>query len=1590
MIDTLYKIVRFVARFAVFIIALVALLGALVVAVTQVKSFRTWALGKGLAALNNELQARIEIGDVTGNFITGLTLHDVRVIAAGTTMIESPTVELHYQLRPFFTQQVVGAKAYLYNPTIRLIRSRTDSTWNYEHITKPAVDSVKTPFNWTIDVAAFEIQNGTVFMHDLTQPPDFDTVSRRVNYSYLDLQNANVALQAHVEPTTQSVWIQHISFDAPQPDIRLLELAANITVDTTGLSVRDFRLETERTQLALSGHVDSVNFLGVQKAVTPFKEHPVSLEVDAERVSTLELKRFLPGVAFLDGTPSLKLSASGTLANLMVNYLHLGLDQDSRLNIAGRLQNLDEPDKLFLDLKLNDTRLSDLEVRKFVPGLQLPDLRYLGNAEIRQATFVGEPQNFTATIDASTAVGAAKGGVKLDLRGRVMQYTGDVAIIHGNFAPILKDPSLESDFTGRAVINGRGVTLGELNAKVRLESQSSTIAGRSYRKLYFDGAARDGGYLQIDTLLVDFGPKGTVNQGAYDIDTLAQPYSKPDLQTVFREPLRLDDADRQLFASGPFFGASGWLDMRNRNLPRYNLNVRGRDFNVADVVPDNNPTRMTFTMQATGAGFRLDDLEGKGNLVVTRAEIPGKSIPPFNATYTLQRQDARHRTLDLTSTFADIKISGEWRPEAVIPALTEGIQSVTEYIRRKVNFEPESYFALKSRPFNESIDAHYDIVLRDLAPVGLFLSGADLQASGTIGGDITGTPQLLSISTQGRINTLSYRADSLDLSLDSTTIDASLHSITPGRIGELMTAEITVRSDSAVRFNDISFRAPQATIGLQYGVLTMHGATAINDQFSIGIDGTIDVNNPSGYRANIDTMIVGLSNGMRWRNIGALQATLGKDRITLDSFAVQRRNAEVVSITGTIAGERFENVQITAQRGSLKAIPQLIGATGGIPTIDPMAGLVRDLSFRVNGTFQQPLIDGNIVIDSLSYSGNPIGDLRATLSYRDRNLTGLVSVVNAPLSKVKTDSALTIDIASFPIDLALASRSERLITGGEVMITAHSKDLSIAPAEPFLSGVRIKGGTADANFTVSGSFPDLVYAGGARISNGRLLVEGNNILYLLPSAELEFKESKLTIKNTVLRNDPRDYPRGAARVDGAITFDGFTISNLDINVQTNGLLVLSDATQAVNDVVYGDLVIASEGGPIRFSGPLKQPSLTGNVTVVLGDLFFPESRGKETNTNVVKYIDYSDWIKRASQQYGPVFPSQEDTVAQKGDTVRRQRDTVVAPQGSLPQQAEELTQQIETVKGTQTGGNLSLADQIIFDLWISIPGRLFMKMKFSSVEDLDAEIATSAPLQFRRGPDGQSHLIGEVSVLEGSRYNFFRTFDASGSLRFRDNIDSVGLDLLATYNGRTFGQNGEIVHEYQVIIRITGTKLHPKIDLTYTLDGRAPSDANPDERTRNAVSLLLFGRTANELLSSAQTPNTSLGRTAGSAAIEGSLALASSVSTSVLSELVGSSRFIRSIGVDLGGGQGGETGQARLSVISQFGQIILRYSGQISSPQNSVITIDIPFALISDTDFLRHIVGQLELENQESSGRTGSLANQSQSARARIQYRTSW
>ena len=523
---------------------------------------------------------------------------------------------------------------------------------------------------------------------------------------------------------------------------------------------------------------------------------------------------------------------------------------------------------------------------------------------------------------------------------------------------------------------------------------------------------------------------------------------------------------------------------------------------------------------------------------------------------------------------------------------------------------------------------------------------------------------------------------------------------------------------------------------------------------------------------------------------------------------------------------------------------------------------------------------------------------------------------------------------------------------------------------------------ASLDFNVTGKLPKLNYTGKGAIHRASALIEGNNILYYA-DARLRFEKDTLWIDDMLVRNDPRDLPGGRATVKGSIDLAGLQLGRIDLTANTSQLLVLSDATQAVNETVYGDLVIASGNRPVKFTGTIDRPKLSGDVSILNGNLRMERGGAETVSSEVVNYVDYAEWMRQLeAESYGP--PAPED--ADGAQPVETPTDTVAPPE-SLEERFAQSQERLRHIPARSTGERSSFTDVLQLDLNITIAERLFLTIDFSPIEQLRAELTNDGDtLRVQRNLDGEMNLSGTVSVQPGSKYIFIKTLDATGSLTFSGPIDNTKLSLKAENTSRALGTNNSF-REYQVIIYITGTLDQLEIRLDYMIDGQPPTTADQEAKNRNAISILLFGRPADEIAGNAL--RTSVGNLGSSLLESGTSSVASRILTDILA---GGTEFIRSLDVDMSGSPG-DISQAKLNVVSQFGRVIIRAGGQISNPTgNGTVTIDLPLSVLLDIKALRSFVLQLEREAQSSETASAELPGQDSELiyRMRLQWRHMW
>lgn len=1560
--------VRFTARLLVLVSSSLALLVVALISATQFQPTRDVLLSVGLDALNRTLLGNVSVRKVTGNLLTGIVVHDAVVTADKSTLFSAPRIELHYQLSPIFRRKIIGAQLIIDNPTIHLVRNGRDGAWNFTRLVAPSTGpdtGAASPFPYTVDVSALEIHDGTVLLDDNGRPGRRDSSKQDVDYSHLELRRFNLSAIARIDAHRTRAILQHLSFDLPRNDIRVLDLSVGLDMDSNGVAIDDLQLETSRTLLSLSARVDSIDIAGGETDPSRWKSAPVWLRVKAERVSTDEMERFLPALSFLGGTPTLDLEANGTYGDISIDHLSLKTG-GTVIDLTGRMRNLQSPEDLQIDARMTNSRIVPTDVRSSLPGIALPDFSPYGTVDIALAEFRGGIRKFHAAIQARTAAGAVAGSGLLDMEQPDMRYEADMTFARFDLARVMNSDAYRSGFNGRLIVSGKGTSTETIEGRFLLLSGGSMVMGRNYRRLVAQGTYGGHGVAVIDTVIIALGVGGTPPSGesAATIDDFVR--QNPIARLSRRAGGEVDAAT---FNSGASIAIGGRIDFRDRSNPMYDISVTGHRIAAADLVPGAAADMFSFTGSFRGNGIDIDRIQGSAKLDVSEALMAdGRQTAPFVVDVELSGDAASERTLALRSSIVDLTITGEWRFTSIAQSLTRALQGLINYAQRKASYRDGGSLGLgNGDASNERVAATYNLAIHDLKPLEPFLGGARIEARGALQGTITGTPRLLSLGATGQLDHISIYSPELDIQIGRTRLmSIEFRNIAPGYIDDITGIEIEVAIDSPFVVNRSTYAIPSFRTTLEEGVFTFRvNGGRPGDVFAI-VSGMVDTRDQAGYLVSIDHLSVFTRGEQNWQNVGTIRGMVNERQIRLDSFKLKRKAAEVVSVSGQyVDGVGLEGVHISVTEATVAELADFTSTTPFYQELKDGKGRFSLLEIDLDGELEDPAIAFRMSLDSLSFGQTPPIGVRLDLRYADRNLTGTGSVSDI-LHRINGAPrvAAWIEARTLPIDLALAKRTKRLLNDRPVDVIAGTDSLPLAIASPFLSGARILGGTLTTGFTISGALPEVTYRGAGIINDGRVFLESTNLTYMAEGV-LEFTERRLTVKNLDIRNLPGDLRDGRATIAGYINLVAFTPKDFQLTMEAKRLLVLSDATQAVNNQLYGDLVVAIPG--LTFSGPsFAAPRVTGTVIVTEASLK-ADAVASQATINEVNYVDYAEWLRQ--QESGAYGPPRLDSTASGSN---HQADSLPNDTGGA---------------GVQRG----FYDRLdIRNLIVTIREGVSLTITFSPFQQLRALLKTpdeKPGLILNKKSSENLNVVEKIEVTQGSKFVFFKSFEVKGNnLEFNGSISNPKLDITAEYVGRQLRAGTDLTREYSVTVAITGTVSKPQIDLRYHYAGEnTPADQTDREtQQRNALALLLFGRTLEELGS------TSLGEQVGNVTEtfgESGLSIVSSTLSNLLS---GGTDFIRSVDIT---GSATDIGQARVNLVSQFDQIVVRAGGRISNPAaDGTVTVDLPLEIFLDSELFNNFVLQLErtAESSQNAGAASTSAEDQETYRLRLQFRVVW
>lgn len=1534
----------------IFIVLFFVLLLVFVGAFTQTPWFRSIVRSQIENLVKKNTTGELTLGKIEGNFITGFTIYNAHLKLRGgdsTEIASMNEIYARYSLWKFISGSKLSITSLiLRSPIIRFVKLSGDSLWNYQHLL-PTKDNTgpSTPFNLTIDVQNFRIEAGKLFVRDYTTPLSTTSVSAErssIDWSNYALQDINLDMSVHVAgEKIQRAQINNLSFlthgrDATPLQVHHLEFAAyhnDLHLEISGL-----HLITDRSDIRLTALMDPLNVINGD-SLGSLEHSGTKLFLTANAVNEKELRQFLPELSFLEGSPSIEIDAEGEFGKLRITKGTLGFRNDGDISFSGELRNLHDPKNFFLDVILKAHTLSDRTLRNYVPGLNIADMQRFGMVNIDKLSFTGYPDYFTSAFDIRSSGGNLNGKGALDLRTTQMIYDAEISTKNINLADLLGDPKLRSDLNSTVKIKGKGTDPKTMQSEFSIDGTGTTeFKNYQIEKLHIGGKVGGATLLLQNTEI-------SLHSGA---------------------------SIRSSYATINF----------SQKVPEYDFDLVTNDIPVSDFAPIFPvSSKVSVNAALSGKGLSANNLVGSIEAKISGLEQDKKSLPNITLNATLERDSSdEHRRLDIiTSSIADLTFRGKYNIETIGTIIGNRIQKISAAIKdrgKHIN-DTLSVFGIDAPSCSDSIDLAYTANIKDLRPVAPFIPNIILLGSGKLSGSVLGCENgQIAIVTEGNIHNFLMRvrkqSDSSGIPpvrLKDTKFSFSTEHVTDNENTMLhsLKSKFKIHSDSAQKFSGIVIEKPDGVISLDNGVLNYSINTLLANGLGVHLSGIGNISNPD-LTFQPDSLSLAFGKSFVWHNDNKPHITIAADgSIEMDTLSMMKpkpgydpenKFAQRIKFGFKIKGDSISYAYLITPQLDLADIPKFFPDPASVPELSRMNGRVNRMSASMKGTFSHPQVSAELALRNFSYNNVTIDTGRANLLYKDLTLSGnavfhvdtaafsIESIRQGRENYIATgNNSFRLTIDSVPLLFSIKkypgySADSAAVSKREMSIRASGRDYPLDMFSPFVPVVAELHGLSDIELGVTGTRENILYKGSVDVRRGSLLLPTTNLYYTI-NGKLLFSNEEMKFVDMNIANLEGDDPDGRGILNGSFFFKGFIVQSFKLQLETNRLTVLSEASKATLKSIYGPLAIRTESGPLIFSGTLDRPMLAGNIVIVQGYLTLPQSdvSSAELNDGITYRIKSEE------------IPVDSTHPGQLPDTLKHRID-IIADEGSAAEYNDTAFEEAATnaTPASMTNGQLpqftpaqlSFQDKMLYDLRISIPGNLWFNINLSKLygvmkQQLIAEIKTDGTLTFIRNEAGADYNVdGIITVTDKSTYTLVKEFSpVSGTISFVKEIDNPTIDITAEYTGQH--KTPSVDETIKIKLIVLGTRNDPKLTMELyrkNSQGDFIRDFRPDDQVRADVLTFL---TAGNFASDTPGQNTNNGfANAG-------FSVGSGILSTALSNYLSKTGFIRSVGLEYGGALA-----SKVKLTAGYKDVIFNVGTQISSTTGSFtsgdFSVEIPFS----------------------------------------------
>lgn len=825
---------------------------------------------------------------------------------------------------------------------------------------------------------------------------------------------------------------------------------------------------------------------------------------------------------------------------------------------------------------------------------------------------------------------------------------------------------------------------------------------------------------------------------------------------------------------------TGDITFDKDTIPNFNLVGQLKNLNLATFLKDEKyESNFNFYLSANGRNFNPDELTATIKIGIDSSRFNGERISNSDIQ-CIFKKDQTKREILLTSDFADFHIDGDFSLSKAAQLVGYEAETISNIIAAKINeLNPLSIVQSTSKTDSVSTtipEIVYDDLrfnfggtFKDLELLSKLIGYDRLDLSGDFGGIIKNESGNFSVSTELNLDYFIMMEKSSTIYLSN--FNTSLNFTRDNRYLSFDKLFGTASLTGKRFYSGSNVKSIEADITFNQSKLFFSASANIADMFTTAAEGIV-LMTPHEQKLMVDKLSFSYE-GIEWTNKDTMKVLFNPEYFRIVQFQMQK-DTSLIGLSGIIESSGKQDLTLTADRISGNILERYIfGLKENQLTANGSA------TAKVEGELSNPILDLSVQLNDVKLPSAPRANIRGSLNYSNKKL--LTNFTFLDSTSDESNPLFSMN-GSIPIDLSIASVKERMLQNEPLSIQIKSSHFNLSSLGKIIPGIADQNGILTADLNISGSFNSPVYSGFINLSDGAFRFPFNNLDYKC-EMKLLFDNQSMNVESFLLSNAGGTKYSGTINGRGGIEFDGFNTK--EIKLLFNGdLAVLGQKTQTVSPSFYGDLLIGTDGDWL-LSKNGDRVFFKGNILLRETDLVYTTSEYSSGNAN---------------KNFNFVFVVDSSKI----DRELTRFEQVLLKEKNLQNTSEDIEKPLNF--DYEIGISAVNSAKAMIILSQAVNQKLFVEMRG------DMKYSNFS---------GVTRAQGQFELLQGSKLEFIKTFEATGFLRFESDITNPFLDIVATYTNDYINPRDESGAPEEVAVKIRIRS--PLSDLGKSLAGNTES-----------------------------------------------------------------------------------------------------------------------------------------------------------------------